>query len=226
MKENKGKYILNVIIIILFFVGIIFLSLNNKTERTVNTATDNNSENYIQEQNQNIMGNPNARLKIVEYTDPDCPFCQRFHNTMLQLIEHYKGEIAWEYKHYPIPELHPEAFEKSLALECAKEQGGNLMFWKFTNELYKLNMTKELTKINLIEEVSKNLKINSSDILKCVEEGRYAQKVVLDMQEGNNLKVEGTPTSFIYIDGNIVEQIPGAQEFNTIKSRIDLLLAD
>ncbi len=84
-----------------------------------------------------IIGNPNAKIIIVEYSDLECPFCKRFHETMHQVIDG-NSDVAWVYRHYPIPQLHPQAFHQAEATECAWEQGGNVAFWKYTDMLYKI----------------------------------------------------------------------------------------
>jgi protein-disulfide isomerase len=84
-----------------------------------------------------ILGNPNAKIIIVEYSDLECPFCKQFHNTMHQIISN-NPDVAWVYRHYPIPQLHPKAFHEAEATECAWEQGGNDAFWKYTDTIYKI----------------------------------------------------------------------------------------
>src|SRR4051812_7191904 len=51
-----------------------------------------------------ILGNPNAKIKIVEYSDPSCPFCKMFHPTMLKIMDTYgkTGDVAWVYRHFPL----------------------------------------------------------------------------------------------------------------------------
>jgi len=85
-----------------------------------------------------IVGNINAKIIIVEYSDLECPFCKVFHTTMRQVMEKGNGDVAWVYRHYPIPQLHPKAFHEAEATECAWEQGGNEAFWKYTNRLFEI----------------------------------------------------------------------------------------
>ena len=84
-----------------------------------------------------ITGNPNAKIVIVEYSDLGCPFCKIFHETMHQAVKE-NADIAWVYRHYPITQLHPQAFRQAEATECAWEQGGNVAFWAYTDMLYKI----------------------------------------------------------------------------------------
>src|SRR3989344_436551 len=83
-----------------------------------------------------IIGSLDAKIIIIEYSDLDCPFCKVFHNTMHQVIEKNGKDVAWVYRHYPIPQLHPNAFKKAEETECAWEQKGNDAFWKYTDKLF------------------------------------------------------------------------------------------
>jgi protein-disulfide isomerase len=83
-----------------------------------------------------IIGDVNAEIIIVEYSDLDCPFCKVFHNTMHQVVNQSEGKVAWVYRHYPIPQLHPNAPLKAEESECAWELGGNDAFWKYADKVF------------------------------------------------------------------------------------------
>jgi len=85
-----------------------------------------------------ILGNIDAKIIIVEYSDLECPFCKVFHNTMHQVVEKNNPNVAWVFRHYPIPQLHPKAFHEAEATECAWEQGGNKVFWKYMDKLFEV----------------------------------------------------------------------------------------
>jgi protein-disulfide isomerase len=83
-----------------------------------------------------ILGDPNAEIVIVEYSDLGCPFCKIFHATMHEIVDEYEGKVAWVYRHYPIKELHPIAPEAAEASECVAELGGNAKFWEYIDEIF------------------------------------------------------------------------------------------
>ena len=74
-------------------------------------------------------------MKVVEFSDLECPFCKRFHATMQQTVAAYGGQVAWVYRHFPIDQLHSKAPKEAEATECAAELGGNDKFWAYTNRL-------------------------------------------------------------------------------------------
>ena len=82
-----------------------------------------------------VLGNPNADVVIIEYSDPECPFCKRFHDTMIQVMDQYgkSGQVAWVYRQFPISQLHPNAPKISEAALCVGSLAGNDAFWKFTD---------------------------------------------------------------------------------------------
>jgi protein-disulfide isomerase len=83
-----------------------------------------------------VRGDRNARVLLIEYSDYDCPFCIRFHNTAIQLIEKYAGQIAWIYRQFPLDSLHPDARIKSQGAYCAGKLGGNDAFWAFSDAMF------------------------------------------------------------------------------------------
>src|SRR3989344_453399 len=92
-----------------------------------------------------IRGNPDAPIKIVEYSDFECPFCKRFHETMQQVSAEYGDQVAWVYRHFPLDQLHSKARKEAVASECAAELGGNDAFWKFTDRFFELTPSNDQT---------------------------------------------------------------------------------
>lgn len=81
-----------------------------------------------------LRGDIDAEIMIIEYSDFDCPFCKRFHETMLSVIEKYPAnEVAWVYRHFPLEQLHPNAPAVALASECVADLGSDAAFWKFAD---------------------------------------------------------------------------------------------
>jgi protein-disulfide isomerase len=83
-----------------------------------------------------VRGPRNAEVMIVEYSDIDCPFCQRYHPSLKEIVEDpaYAGKVGWAYRHLPLP-MHPLAQTKALATECVGAQEGNDAFWTYLDLL-------------------------------------------------------------------------------------------
>jgi protein-disulfide isomerase len=80
-----------------------------------------------------VKGSATAPVTIIEYSDFQCPFCERAFPTVNQIMSEYKGKVRLVYKQYPLTSIHPLAMPASLASECAREQG---KFWEYHDLLF------------------------------------------------------------------------------------------
>jgi protein-disulfide isomerase len=161
-----------------------------------------------------ILGNPAAKVKIVEYSDTACPFCKVFHNTMNKIMSEYgtAGNVAWIYRHYPLDKpmsngriLHPNAGREAQALECAADQGGNEAFWKYTNRLYEItpSVTGDTPNgLNQAElpKIAEYAGLDVTEFNNCLATEKFKEKVEADFLDGVNIGVDGTPSSIIVLE--------------------------
>ena len=162
-----------------------------------------------------IRGNAKAIISIIEYSDFECPFCQRHHPTMQQVLKEYGDDVNWVYRHFPLG-FHQNAEPAALASECANEFGGNDGFWKFTDLIFEKGFD--------FAAHAKELGFDAAKFDDCVKSGKYKQHVQDDMSGGSGAGVDGTP-------GNIVlnnktgkaELVSGAQPLANFKAAIDRL---
>lgn len=87
-----------------------------------------------------ILGDKNkAKVAIVEFSDFECPFCQKFHNdTFDQLIENYvdKGDVIYVYRDFPLSFHEPKASEAASAANCVQEVAGDEKYFEFSKLYY------------------------------------------------------------------------------------------
>lgn len=81
-----------------------------------------------------ILGSITAPVRIIEYSDLDCPFCKQIHPELHAVVDN-NPNVAWVYRHHPLDSLHPQAREKAEASECVAELKGNDAFWGFIDSL-------------------------------------------------------------------------------------------
>ena len=174
--------------------------------------------------NDHIIGSLNAKVVIVEYSDTECPFCKVFQNTLQQVVQKYGNSVAWVYRHYPIAELHSKAPNEADATECAWEQGGNDMFWKYTNEVFATTNSNNSLDPAELPKIAGDLGLNVAQFNTCLSSGKYTSKVQADVDEGQKLGIDGTPTSLILVNGKVVDSILGAEPIDQVESKIDALL--
>lgn len=171
-----------------------------------------------------IVGSANADIVLVEYSDMECPFCKRFHPTMLQLMEDYKGKVAWVYRHFPLS-FHANAQKEAEASECVADLGGNDKFWKFTDAIYERTTSNgtgfALTDLKpLAEEVG----VDGTKFQDCLDNGKFTAKVNQDLAEGQQAGITGTPGTVVVVKGEAKSIVPGALPIDSIKTIIDGLL--
>jgi protein-disulfide isomerase len=171
-----------------------------------------------------IIGNPNAKIVLVEYSDFECPFCQRFHPTMQQIMEEYGDDVAWVYRHFPLS-FHPNARPAAITSECVAKLGGNNAFWKFADEAFNQNsqLGGTLTPAAIDAAIAAS-GVNADEVKSCVDAGDVASIVDTDMNEGSAAGVTGTPGTFIVTSDGAQELIPGALPFEQVKPMIDQYL--
>lgn len=183
---------------------------------------------------EHILGNPNADIVIVEYSDLECPFCKVFHKTMNAIMDDYgkTGKVAWVYRHFPIDKpdasgraLHSKAGVEAEATECAAELGGNAKFWEYTNRLFEITPANNGLDLGKLPEIAEYVGLDVNAFKKCLESGKFDAKVELDYEDGLAVGVNGTPHSIlIYRKTGDQYRINGAQPYPALKSMIDALL--
>jgi protein-disulfide isomerase len=152
-------------------------------------------ETYALAKDDHILGNPEAPVRIIEYSDFQCPFCKRFHPTMKQIMDEYgkTGEVALVYRHFPLS-FHPNAMPAAIASECVAKLGGNDKFWNFHDQLF---ANQDKLSSDLYLSLAKQLGVNENEFKSCLTDPAIAARVNQDEAEGGSAGVEGTPATFI-----------------------------
>lgn len=179
-----------------------------------------------------VLGDKNAPVTIVEFSDYECPFCKRhFDETIPQLVKEYvdKGRVKIVYRDFPLSFHDPMATKEAVAANCAKEQGGDKKYFEFHDEIFK-RTTSNGNGLNddKIQTIAKDLGLNTSKFTSCLSNKAMEDEVKKDIADGTAAGASGTP-SFIVgkssndgkIDGDLVV---GAQPFAAFKAVIDPLL--
>lgn len=160
-------------------------------EKTIDIKPVNESDH--------IMGNPDAELAIIEFSDTECPFCKRFHNTVKQVMDENgkEGNVKWVYRHFPLDSIHSKARKEAEATECAAELGGNEKFWKYIDRLFEITPSNNRLDLAQLPEIAEYAGLDKTKFEECLSSGRNAQKVEDDYQDGIKAGVRGTPYSVI-----------------------------
>ncbi len=131
-----------------------------------------------------------APVEIVEFSDFDCPFCQRATETVARLLEEFAGQIRFVYKDYPLPS-HPNAFKAAEAGNCAHEQE---RFWELHDTMFANQGGLGVEELHAYAE---NLGLDTEAFAECLDSGRHTATVERDMEIADGYGVSSTPTLFL-----------------------------
>lgn len=169
-----------------------------------------------------ILGNVNAAVKIIEFSDFECPFCQRVHPTIQQAVDEYDGQVAWVYRHLPLESIHSKARSAAEASECVADLGGNGAFWSFADSIF----DGAPASLDNLSALAVQVGVSASAFNNCLNGGAFAQAVDDDIADANAAGGSGTPYSVVVAPNGKTFTISGAQPYASFKSIIDIALTE
>ena len=210
-------YFLAIPIIIGIVIGI-GLTLN--LESTPNDSSILNKENLMQ--GSAILGNPDAKITIVEFGDYQCTFCYKFHDETMKKIDqaYIKTEnVNFVYRDFPLNG--PQSILASEASYCAQKQN---KFWEYHNTLYDNwggENTGWITK-NVLIGFANDIKLDLDSFSQCLENSEFKQKVLDNEQFAREIGIDATPSFLIFNDSELY-RIIGAQPFDRFEQALQEL---
>ena len=177
-----------------------------------------------------IIGNPDAPITIIEFSDFQCPFCARFHiQTLPTIMEEYieKGDVKLVFRDFPLQSIHPNAVPASVAAECANEQGKfkemhDILFER-QNEWSNL---ETVYAIELFNQYSEQINLEQEQFTSCLSTAKYVKEIQNDLNDGRTYGITGTPGFFIGNQEIGFVELKGAQPFESFKKVIDSQLGN
>ena len=175
-----------------------------------------------------ILGNPDAPVILVEFSDLECPFCKTFHQTMKQVMEEYGGDgkVAWIYRHFPIDSIHPKARKEAAAAECAAAVGGAVKFWEYTDKIFEITPSNNGLDLALLPKTAVDIGLDQKAFEACLADNTYNDLFEKSIAEGVAAGANGTPFTILITKNGSATPINGAQPFETVKALIDKALAN
>ena len=157
-------------------------------------------------------------ILLIEYSDYECPFCQRFHATAQALVD--SGEVAWVYRHLPLA-FHATAKEGSLIAECVRLNQGAEAFWSYTDGVF----NAAALDLETYKSLARTQGLSDAQIDTCLAPNSEAQKTVdQHFQDTQVMGVNGTPGSFLVnTKTNATEVIPGALPVEEIRRMLSTI---
>jgi protein-disulfide isomerase len=159
------------------------------------------------------IGDQQAPVTIVLFSDFQCPFCGRAEDTVKKVLDTYKGKVRLVFRDYPLP-FHERAQKASEAAHCAGDQG---KYWQMHDKLF---ANQQALSVPDLKSHAKGLGLDVARFDKCLDSGEKAKLVEASKKAGDEAGVNGTPAFFI--NGH---PLTGLREFAEFKSIIDYQLA-
>lgn len=177
---------------------------------------------------EHIFGDANAPVKIIEYSDMECPFCKNFHETMYKIMSDYAkdGRVAWVYRHFPLQQLHPKAIKEAQATECAAEIGGNDAFWKYLDRIFTLTPSNNGLDLALLPSLAKEIGVDQNRFSDCINSNKYIDVITKSANDGVSVGVSGTPFSIVTTKKGNKYVISGAQTYEKVKEMVETALGE
>jgi protein-disulfide isomerase len=155
-------------------------------------------------------GSASAAVTIVEFSDFQCPYCQRVSPTLKRLQETYGDKVRIVWKDFPLTQIHPEAFKAAEAAHCAGDQG---KFWDYHDRLF---ANQQALAAGDLKRYASDMSLDMAQFNACLDTSKHAERVRSGVEAGNRLGVSSTPT--IYINGRALS---GAYPYETFVSIVD-----
>jgi protein-disulfide isomerase len=171
-----------------------------------------------------MLGSPTAPITVVEFTDYQCPFCQRFHVSVFGDMKKLfidTGKVRFYSRDLPLDAIHPNAMRAAMGGRCAAEQG---QFWKL-RDIMGSNPGK-LEMADLLDDAA-SLHMDTAAFRTCVESGKYREAVQTNVLEALKFGIAGTPSFVIGkttpagVDGEVMEGALPLSEFAKVFAKVE-----
>jgi len=179
----------------------------------VNTEPTETETYEIDTTGQPFIGNEDAAVTIIEFTDFQCPYCEKGYRTMKEVLENYPDDVKIVIMNFPLS-FHENAQKAAEASECAFAQG---KFEEYHDTLFENN---DALTVEDLKQYAVDLGLDTEEFNTCLDEDKMADEVEADMDVGSENGVTGTPAFFI--NG---EKIVGARPYADFESVIEEALA-
>jgi len=172
-------------------------------------------------------GDPEARVRIIEFGDYQCPGCASFARQVkpmldLNLVE--SGQARFEFYDFPLTRIHPHAFVAARAARCAGDQDA---YWRFHDALF-ANQSQWSSAGNPVSrflDYAEELGLDRDAFEACVKSDRHAETVTANMRLGEELGVNGTPTVMVS-EGRGTASRLASFDYETIAREVERILGE
>lgn len=187
------RFLAIVAVIVLAFLGVVIFNRKDASA----PAGDGNVQ-----ASSHLKGEGAKNVTLVEYGDFQCPVCALYEPVIQEVYEKHQQDIKFQFRHFPLQQIHENAFAASRAAEAAAKQG---KFWEMHDLLFanQSSWSKAPTPQNFFEQYAQSLKLDVNKYKSDFTSENVKDIINADVAEGTKLNVSGTPSFFI--DGKQLE---------------------
>lgn len=181
-----------------------------------------------------VLGDKNAPVTIIEFSDYECPFCKRhFDQTLPELVKNYidTGKAKLVFRDLPLSFHDPLATKQAIAANCAREQGTDETYFKIHDAIFKATTSNGSgMTMDQLYGLANTIGIDQAVFKSCIDTDKYKEEVAKDLADAGSIGASGTPSFVIgksTDSGEIEGQLlVGAQPFAAFKTIIDEKLSN
>lgn len=229
-KQNKNiSTIIAILVGALIIAGAIMYSGFNKNVDTSFIDPDTIFSGRELKNEELLTGSLNNKVIVLEYSDLECPFCKKFQlETMQSVSAKYEGKVGFAFRHFPLT-FHKKAPKESEATLCARELGGQKAYKSYISKIFTETQGNDSLDPASLPKFASELGLDISKWSSCMASSTYAAQVQLDLNDGLEVGVQGTPNAYVLIrqDNNeyrILTVINGARDEKYVSRVIDQAL--
>ena len=199
------------------------------TQAIAPQPTEDTSPKQVSVDDDPVLGDKNAPVTLIEFSDYECPFCKRHYDQVYgQIKKDYidTGKVKLVYRDFPLSFHDPMATKEAVAANCAREQGGDSTYFKFHDEIFKRTTSNgNGLSDDKVKTIASDLGLDTTSFNSCYDAQKLKDEVTKDIADGSAGGVSGTPGFFIgksSPDGKITgTPLVGAQPYAAFKTIID-----
>jgi protein-disulfide isomerase len=198
------RFLLTLMIIVLGFGGIFWLTSDKDKSDTSGQSSLTN----------HLYGEGSKGVTLLEYGDFQCPACYSYYPVVKSVVEKYKADIYFQFRHFPLVQVHQNAFAASRAAEAASKQG---KFWEMYDKLFETQdpsgqsgWVATNSPMTFFTQFATDLGLNTGQFTTDYNSPETNSRVNADLKEAQGLGLTSTPTFFL--DGKKVDTPPGPND--------------
>ena len=169
-----------------------------------------------------ILGDVNAEFSLIEYSDFECPFCRRFHDTVHAFVS-AEPQVHYVYRHFPLPNHNPQALRAAIGAECVGRELGTNAFWDY-NKAYFASTRSSGRGMpeRSVQQLMVTLGMSPEQAQQCLDNAAIARHVQQMQQAGSEAGVSATPTFFLrHQPTGQTMMVPGALSLPDLQDRFE-----